>query len=69
MSDVSPKVAVPALVLAVLGFAGIALGLFTDEGTLVEVGGGLLAASGLTGGVGYRVKDPRRRITPKRRSK
>jgi hypothetical protein len=58
---VSPKVSYPAAILAVLGFAGLVAGALLDEPSLTEVGATLLAASGVTAGVGYSARDPRRR--------
>src|SRR5262245_38698593 len=51
---ISPKVAYPALVLAVVGAVCLLVGVLMGEEQLTAVGGSLIAASGVTGAVGYR---------------
>jgi hypothetical protein len=62
-AEISPKVAVPALVLAVLGVGLMVAGVALGEDTLTQTGGALLAASGVTGALGYRTTDPAREPT------
>lgn len=59
-SEISPKVAIPALILAGLGVAAIVAGVLLDSDELVAAGGGLLAASGIGGAAGYKTSDPAR---------
>lgn len=59
-SEISPKVAVPALILAALGVALLVLGVVLDSAELTAAGGGLLAASGIGGAAGYKTADPAR---------
>lgn len=51
---VSQKVSWPAVALAGLSIIAFALAAVLKEDTLISVGAALLAASGITGAVGYR---------------
>jgi hypothetical protein len=50
---ISPKVAQPALVQALVGALIIFAGSFTHDSKLVAAGGALVAGSGLVGGIGF----------------
>lgn len=49
---VSPKVAIPAIILAAAGAGLLIAGFIIGDETLKQIGGSLLAASGVTGVAG-----------------
>lgn len=59
-SEISPKVAIPALILAGLGVALLVAGVLLDSPELNAAGAALLAASGIGTAAGYHVTDPAR---------
>jgi hypothetical protein len=52
-TTISPKVSVPALILAAIGLIGLVAGAVVGDDTITTIGFSALAASGITGGAGY----------------
>jgi hypothetical protein len=62
-SEISPKVAIPALILFGLGVVAIVAGVLLESDELTSAGAAAIAASGIGGIAGYRVNDPARAST------
>jgi hypothetical protein len=59
VQSISEKVAVPSIILLVLGVAALIAGfVFPEVAGLKEIGGALIGASGLGGAIGFNVTDP-----------
>jgi hypothetical protein len=60
-TPVSPKVKLPAGVLAAVGVVLLVIGYAIGDNSVTTAGWSAVSASGITAGLGFQVPDPRRK--------